>query len=392
MREEPIHEDNEGKEGDYRMRKTNRIVLLACAAFAGLAFAGSAFASFAPKLIVSSTGAGGSVRVGVVVSNNDDPTAKTSIYIPAAYTVATAAPGKLGDVTATASAADLGGAILPLTGELDAIAPTATTNAAATQCGVTPSQTWDLHLTAAGQTLDIPMFVVAAAAPEVASGYNAKLVVCLPPPDVPAGTPGRATFGAKLLSATFTSSAIKEPTTAGDYRWTSLWTPYTPAKGTPNAAGSVETQALRHVPVVMHFTSTRKRVVTYKTVRVHGVKKRVKVIATVVGWKVNVTDNTTAAGSAAITVSYKGKHVGGATGTLTLKGVASAKLDIKGIVDSDTGSVPTGQTATVADLFYHDLGASGCTPSAIFQGLPCIGATLGGETLASSVIVKAYTK
>jgi hypothetical protein len=374
------------------MRKTNRIVLLACAAFAGLAFAGSAFASFAPKLIVSSTDVGGSVRIGVVVSNSDDPTAKTSIYIPSAYTVATAAPGKLGDVTATASAADLGGAVLPLTGELDAIAPTATTNGAAAQCGVTPSQTWDLHLTAAGQTLDIPMFVVAAAAPEAASGYSTKLVVCLPPPDVPAGTPGRATFGAKLLSATFTSSAIKEPTTGGDYRWTSLWTPYTPTKGTPNAAGSVETQTIRHLPVVLHFNSTRKRVVTYKTVRVHGVKKRVKVIATVVKWTANVTENSKAPGSATIGVVYKGKKIGGATGTLTLKGVPSAKLTVAALVDSDTGSVPTGQTATVNDLFYHDLGASGCTPSAIFQGLPCIDATLGGEVLAGTVTVKAYTK
>ena len=29
--------------------------------------------------------------------------------------------------------------------------------------------------------------------------------VCLPPPDVPAGTPGRATFGAKLVDAEFGS-------------------------------------------------------------------------------------------------------------------------------------------------------------------------------------------
>ena len=40
-----------------------------------------------------------------VVPNTDDPTAKVSIYVPATYTIATAAPGKLGDVTATAAAA-----------------------------------------------------------------------------------------------------------------------------------------------------------------------------------------------------------------------------------------------------------------------------------------------
>ena len=45
------------------------------------------------------------------------------IYIPTGYQIGTPAAGtKLGDVTATAAAADLGGAILPLTGELQAVA------------------------------------------------------------------------------------------------------------------------------------------------------------------------------------------------------------------------------------------------------------------------------
>src|SRR3954447_1668586 len=184
------------------MRRTIRVATFVCAAVASLAFAGSAFAAFAPRLVVSSAspqaaGGGGPTRIGVVVNNTDDPTAKVSIYIPTGYQVATAAAGKLGDVTATAAAADLGGAVLPLTGELDAIAPTAATTAAAAQCGVSPSQTWNLALTAAERSRDTPVFVVAGATPEVAAGYQTKLVVCLPPPDVPVGTPGRATFGAK---------------------------------------------------------------------------------------------------------------------------------------------------------------------------------------------------
>ena len=165
----------------------------------------------------------------MLVGNADDPTAKATFYIPSAYQVGTPAPGtKLGDVTATAS---------PPT----SAAPCCRSRASSTrsrrpprrtprrpQCGVSPTQTWDLHLTAAGQTLDIPMFVGRDAR---VPGYSIELVVCLPPPDVPTGTPGRATFGAKLLSATFTSSAITQPSAAGDYRWTSLWTPYNPGQG-----------------------------------------------------------------------------------------------------------------------------------------------------------------
>jgi len=373
------------------MKRTNRVALLACAAIASLAFAGSALASFAPKIVVSATGAsGGATRLGVLVGNADDPTAKASFYIPSTYQVGTPAPGtKLGDVTATASAADLGGALLPLTGELDAIPPTATTNAAATQCGVTPTQTWDLHLTAAGQTLDIPMFVAAGTAPEVASGYAFKLVVCLPPPDVPVGTPGRAVFGAKLLSATFTSSAITQPSTAGDYRWTSLWTPYNPGKGTVNAAGSVEVQGVRHIPTAVKLTVTKKKVTVTKKIK----GKKHKIVHTLVKFSSTVTDGTGPAANAVITTTAGGKKVGGASGSFSLASGKSAAVKVTAVVDSDSGSVPTGQTANpLADLFYHDLGSSpaACTPSAIFGGLPCTDGTVGGERLTATATVKGF--
>jgi len=376
------------------MKRTHRAALFACAAIAPLAFAASALASFAPKLVVSSSGgqaSGGPTRIGVVVANADAPTARLSIYIPAAYTVASASPGKLGDVTATASAADLGGAVLPATGELDAIAPTAATNAAAAQCGVSPSQTWNLHLTAAGQSLDIPLFVVAGAAPEVAAGYQTKLVVCLPPPDVPVGTPGRATFGAKLLSASFTSSAVIQPVASGDYRWTSLWTPYNPGRGTVNAAGSVEVQSIRHLPTQVKLTVTKKKVT--KTVRrkVKGKIRRVKVVSTLVRFSSTVSSNGAAAASATIVTTAGGKKVGGASGSFVLKSGKSAVVKATAVVDSDSGSVPTGQTANpTADLFYHDLGQSGCVPTAIFRGLPCLDATIGGEIISATSTVKGY--
>ena len=378
------------------MKKAIRFATLAGALFASLAFAGSALASFSPKLVVSSstpqaTGSG-PTRIGVVISNADDPTAKVSIYVPSGYQIGSPAAGtKLGDVTATASAADLGGAVLPLTGELDAIAPTAATNAAATQCGVSPSQTWDLHLTAAGQTLDIPLFVVAGAAPEAASGYQTKLVVCLPPPDVPVGTPGRATFGAKLLSASFVSSAVTQPVASGDYRWTSLWTPYNPGKGTPNAAGSVEVQSLRHIPTQVKLTVTKKKVTKLVKRKVNGKIRKVKVVSTIVRFSSTVSENGGAAASAVVTTTAGGKRVGGASGSFVLKSGKSAVVKATAVVDSDSGSVPTGQTANAAaDLFFHDLAQSGCVPTAIFGGLPCIDATVGGETISATSTVKGY--
>ena len=52
--------------------------------------------------------------------------------------------------------------------------------------------------------------------------------------------------------------------------------------------------------------------------------------------------------------------------------------------------MPTGVQTAVTDLFYHDLGATGCTATPIFQGIPCIDATLGGTVLVAATKVKAY--
>ncbi len=378
------------------MRKSIRAALFACAVLATLAFASTAFAAYtSPKLVVGSltpqaAGSGGPVRIGAVVTNADDPTARVAIYVPTGYTITTAAPGtKLGDVTATAAAADLGGAILPLTGELDAVDPNALTaaqKAGISLClaGAAASQTWVLHLTAAGQTLDVPLMVVPTAGPEASAG-QAKLLVCLPPPDVPVGTPGRAQFGAKLLTATFGVSAITQPAAAGDFTWTSLFTPYNPGKGTVNAAGSVETQAIRHIPTQIKLTYTKKKVTTFKKVK----GKRVKSVSTRVSFSSTATESGKPATGAIVTTAG-GKKVGGAKGAFTFKGKS---VTLAATADLHKGSaVPTGAAAADTDLFYDDLGAAACTKSVIFGGLPCVAATVARATPKASVRVVGYTK
>jgi hypothetical protein len=375
------------------MRKSIRAALLACAAIATLAFAGTALAAYtSPKLVVGSltpqaAGSGGPVRVGVTVDNADDPTARVQIMIPTGYQLGTPGAGtKLGDVTATAAAADLGGAILPLTGELQAVAPNTT---GAAQCGVAASQYWNLHLTAAGQTLDIPLYVVAANATESAAGYQAKLVVCLPPPDVPAGTPGRATFGAKLLSATFGASAITQPVASGDYRWTSLFTPYNPGKGTANAAGTVETQSIRHIPTQIKLNVTKKKLTSFKTVKRNGKNVRVKVIRTRVIFSSAVTENGAAA-AATIVTTAAGKKVGGAKGSFILT-ARSATVTATAVLNRTT-AVPTGQTASANDLYYKALGTAACVKTAAFGGLPCVDATVAASTVKASAVVTKYLR
>ena len=365
-----------------------KLAVCAAAVIAALATAGTALASYAPRLVISSAGpaAGGPTRIGVAIPASDTPTARVGIYVPSGYAIATPGPGKLGDVTATIASADLGNAVLPVTGELDAVAPTDATNSVAAACGVAPSQTWQLHLSAVGQTLDIPLFVVPASTAEAAAGYAAKLVACLPPPDVPAGTPGRAVFGARLLSATITSSAIAEPAAAGDYRWTSVWTPYNPGLGTPNLAGSVEAQSLRHLPVVFKLATARRKVTV--TRKVNGKSRRV--VVTQVGFAAGAIENGAAPAKIVVTTTARGKKLGGAKGSFAMVGFRSVKLISTAVIDSDSGAVPTGQPAAVTDLFFHDLGATACTATAAFGGLPCVDATVGGERLVATATVKAF--
>jgi hypothetical protein len=348
------------------MRGTIRVTVLAAAALVALAFAGSAFASFAPKLLAKNGTAG--VTVGVSVANADDATARVQIYVPSGYALQPPAPGqKLGDVTATAASALLGGGVLPLTGELDEVAQSSLTAAqvqSEQQCLLTstpPAAVWNLHLTAAGQSIDIPMYVVVNSGVETTAGV-AKLVVCIAPYAVSPANP----FGAKLLSATFTTKGLTAPSASGDYRWTSVWTPYS-SSGTPNAAGSVEAQSIVHQPTQAKLTVTKKKLVSFRTVK----GKRVKVVKTQVKWLASATANGQPVSAASFKTTANGKSVGGKAGSFILL----------------KGSATIATTATIPD---QDLGATSCTPSPIFQGLPCIDATVGGGTFAATTNVTAY--
>jgi hypothetical protein len=217
--------------------------LLALASIALIVAVPSALAAYAsPKLEVSQAGTTSTVRVSL--DPNDDPTASVRIFAPTETQLTTSqAPGTvLGPVTAIVKALDLGGADLPLTGQLLVAAPGQVPPAVQAACtqGATPVATWVLVLSAAGQTLTVPAFLVPTTGTQTALG-PAYIQVCLPPPDVPAGTPGRATFGAKLYSAELTVNGVFSTATG---TWLSMWTPYRPGVGQVNAAGTIASPAV----------------------------------------------------------------------------------------------------------------------------------------------------
>ena len=215
-------------------------VAVGFAALAALIAVPAAMAAYtSPKLEVTQTAAG--VVVKASLDPNDDPTAAVLIVAPNGTQLTTSqAPGTvLGPVKAIVKALDLAGADLPLEGQLIVAAPgqiPAATQAACIGPAVAPLAIWVMVLTAAGQTLQVPTYLVKTGGALAQIG-PAVIAICLPPPDVPAGTPGRATFGAKVYSAELAINGVFSSVAAG--AWVSNWVPYTPGAGKPNPAGQV---------------------------------------------------------------------------------------------------------------------------------------------------------
>jgi hypothetical protein len=244
------------------MKRRLRAAVVAAAAVATLAFANAALAantgSFAvwhdPMVLAGSK----STTIHVTLPQSSDPVAAVNFFTGAGYGAnLTQAPGtNIGTVEATAFSRD-NGLTLPLTGTVTTENPAAHV---ADQCSPgTNAAVWNLNLSVAGQSLVVPLYVNPTSGPAQAlGGYNLK--VCLPPPDVPVGTPGRAFQGAQLLEAKFTVNGIfTTPTGGGLVKWEALVTPYNPGKGTPNAAGTFETRAFVPLPIILGIHASYKK-------------------------------------------------------------------------------------------------------------------------------------
>jgi hypothetical protein len=221
-----------------------RLVTLAAglASVAALIAVPAAMAAYtSPKLEVAYTATGVSVKVSAAAG--DDASARAQIFAPVGTQVSAAqAPGTvLGPVRAVVSALALAGAELPLEGQLVVATPgqvAPATQAACTQ-GITPTATWLMVLQAAGQTINLPLFLLPVAASETALGA-AKIVTCLAPPGIPPDQ-GGAVFGAKFLSGEFTINGVFSRVTTGV--WITIWTPWT-GNGPPvNVPGTVASPA-----------------------------------------------------------------------------------------------------------------------------------------------------
>jgi hypothetical protein len=283
------------------MKKSLRLALLVCAGCAGLAFAGPALAKYDPSLTIEQTsyklGAPTTVDVFIAISNDADPTAQLKIFSPAGYAANLgAAPGtKIGSVLAIVKAKQLGGALLPLAGDVLVANPTdPAIVAAATKCTgtATHGSIWVLNTSLQGQTVNIPVFVDKL-------GPLVVQTVCLPSPDVPVAA-GGATFGAQLVLADFTIRGVF--TNAGSrngYEWAGVYTPYVPGTQTPNAAGTVEWRTYVGLPssLTLAKAKTKKGVKLVGRLSITGLNPKGVKLGLYAGKKARPAPTATTAGT-----------------------------------------------------------------------------------------------
>ena len=354
-----------------------RLTLLTLVGATALTGASSAFGAYtSPRLLVTDDRTG-ATTISFTQNAADDPSAKLTFYVPAGYTstLSQGAGTTIGSVTASGTAADLGGALLPLTGTVQVRAAAGTylsgttqvpIAAAATACTGTATHTafWVLVLQAAGQTLELPVFVDQVTTPPASGFATVSIQACLPPPDVPAGTPGRATFGFKLTSTVFTVNDVFASSGSGEARWRLLATPYTPATGRPNAVGSVEAQSLVTYP----RTITLRRPVRLRSARgtaAYGISGTLALPA----------------GGTPVVRLYRGRAATTVGSPVTLRRSGT----------TFTGRIAIRQTARAQVWFLQaraaapaaDLGTSAC--QATF-GVTCLSATRAGYTARSATL------
>lgn len=360
------------------MKSSRRTVAVGLAAVAVLALAGSASAGItSAKITVSSASqalGGVGTKLKLTKSQADNDVARAVFYVPQGYSLSSSAVGtQLGTAAATVFARDLN-AIVPVTGTVTVANP-ADFVAQATACTGTAnhSQIWALNLQAAGTPLTVPAFVDTITAPPLSALAVGTVTFCLPPSDIPQGTPGRATLGASLITAEFTTNAIVNPSLAGSYRWRATVTPYKTANGQFDAAGTVETQSIVNLPTKLSLTAKGKKGAVRGTYTVtYGGK---------------LTSNGQGVDSATVDV-LKGS---------TAKGVKKFKTQSTSAgAYSGSFTVKQAKKATFVYLVAkaatsdQDLGIAGCTatfvPPLSLAPIPCVSATIAGVSLTSSVV------
>ncbi|MFL6004661.1 MAG: hypothetical protein ACJ744_00270 [Gaiellaceae bacterium] len=360
------------------MKRTTRLALSMCTAVGALTVVGSALA--VPRVMVGSPDrfalGGSTVSIRFTEENTDAAPAKLTFYAPAGYTANGAAVGQqIGTVhavfqtlaTSSQSKASVNGTIT-VQDPAKSVSNTCSTGS--------HTAVWQLHMTVAGQALNIPVFVdtPVPASDAFAGNSQVRLVACLASPYAQAGA-ARAPVGAKLtnLALTLNQNIVVNPSTRGVYTWRTLVTPYTVNSGSVNNAGTVEARA----PVFMpkRVTLTAKVVTKRQHVRIHG--RRTVRLTSWARLQGRVTEGLDRLAGVKVAL---------------LTGPTSPRLVRRGFAITNDGGLFSRQFRLMSKatfqarvtLLNRDVTSRFCTTST--PGIPCVSATAPAFSILSDVV------
>jgi hypothetical protein len=340
------------------MRKPSLTAALFVTGLVFAATAASALASYVPTLTGSQNGA--KTTIHITSAKADDSTARIEILSPSVSTL-TQAPGTtIGTVTASINAKAISpDAIIPLTGNVVVADPTKYTSPTDVLCSGAPmnAAVWNLSLTAAGQTLNVPVYVDPAPASLAALGVKTVMTTCLASPDV--GAACAPTLCAKLLDVNFTVSGVFSAPAMPF--WVSEFTPFTPGTATANAAGTVTALGIDVRPAVTLAAKAGKgKVVVAGKLSVAGQALTVAGIPVPIfsGTKRVATAKTNSAGTYAATVRLR-------KGSATLRAAVALP------------EIPTGAQGCAA--------AAAVIPAGAGLG-PCVSANIPASAVTSNAV------
>jgi hypothetical protein len=339
------------------MKASSRIAIAAAVTLLAAVLSGPALAALAPTFAVTGPRLGADSAFGptfaLATPAGDDALAKLTIYVPTGWTLASPASptSMIGHVTATFRLGDRSNAVQSAQGTI--VGASTTLGTTVSSCdGSAHLATWLMNLNLAGQQLAIPMFVAQATGTDAPFAAY-RVVACLPPPDLPAGTAGRSPLGAKLLTARFNIDNFTGGGGNGEQVWRALWTPYRAGSGQPNADGAVETQSIVRVPTIVTLSAKRVKGARSTRVTLNGTLKEANIPV----------------GGVAVTI-------GSGLRTTQLKNLRVLRTDSAGRFTTRVSITKTRWFAATASMPQRSLPASFC--KATF-GLPCVSATIGAS-------------
>jgi hypothetical protein len=330
------------------MRRFSAIGLFSAVALALVAQA--AGAGFRPTIAATSDQSGNTALI-YSQATTDDPVAAVTFEVPPIYLASLGARDLGSTIGAVSATVSLAGATAQAIGTLTQASATSTVSIGGTQTPVATLATactgsathgdfWVATVNAAGQSLQVPMYVDAVLLDTPLSQYSAyQIKICLPAPSL-----------VQVVSLSIDLVGVFTVPTGWNV-WHAIATPYN-ADGTVNTAGSVLAESQDRSPQGV-------------TLRAHAAKAVGRVV---VSGK----------------VTQGGRGVAGATVKIlagkTTVGTAKSKSG-----GAYTATVKTKARTLVADATVGARGLPGCVQP-ILAPLQCVTATVGGFSVRSDAI------